>query len=120
MRWPGRDRTCDLLNQNQAFFQLNYWPFACHVICRAPQPDADSGLRFFELQVSSRGHHGARPLSHQPVATHKVAESVERLTDRCSVSSHMGSLVKKRRKRMRKKKHRKMLKRTRAQRQRGK
>jgi hypothetical protein len=32
----------------------------------------------------------------------------------------MGSLVKKRRKRMRKKKHRKMLKRTRAQRQRGK
>jgi len=32
----------------------------------------------------------------------------------------MGSLIKKRRKRMRKKKHRKMLKRTRAQRQRGK
>ena len=32
----------------------------------------------------------------------------------------MGSLVKKRRKRMRKKKHRKMLKRTRAQRMRGK
>jgi len=31
----------------------------------------------------------------------------------------MGSLIKKRRKRMRKKKHRKMLKRTRAQRQRG-
>jgi len=37
-----------------------------------------------------------------------------------SVTSAMGSLVKKRRKRMRKKKHRKMLKRTRAQRQRGK
>ena len=34
--------------------------------------------------------------------------------------SAMGSLIKKRRKRMRKKKHRKMLKRTRAQRQRGK
>jgi len=32
----------------------------------------------------------------------------------------MGSLIKKRRKRMRKKKHRKMLKRTRAQRMRGK
>ena len=37
-----------------------------------------------------------------------------------SVQPAMGSLVKKRRKRMRKKKHRKMLKRTRAQRQRGK
>jgi hypothetical protein len=37
-----------------------------------------------------------------------------------TVSPDMGSLIKKRRKRMRKKKHRKMLKRTRAQRQRGK
>ena len=25
-RWRGRDRTCDLLNQNQAFCQLNYPP----------------------------------------------------------------------------------------------
>ena len=24
--WPSRDRTCDLLNQNQAFYQLNYRP----------------------------------------------------------------------------------------------
>lgn len=37
-----------------------------------------------------------------------------------SLGRLMGSLIKKRRKRMRKKKHRKMLKRTRAQRQRGK
>jgi len=37
-----------------------------------------------------------------------------------TVTGAMGSLVKKRRKRMRKKKHRKMLKRTRAQRMRGK
>jgi len=37
-----------------------------------------------------------------------------------TVPPDMGSLIKKRRKRMRKKKHRKMLKRTRAQRQRGK
>jgi len=36
-----------------------------------------------------------------------------------TVSAAMGSLIKKRRKRMRKKKHRKMLKRTRAQRMRG-
>ena len=26
IRWPGRDRTCYLLVQNQAFCQLNYWP----------------------------------------------------------------------------------------------
>ena len=37
-----------------------------------------------------------------------------------SVSSLMGSLIKKRRKRMRKKKHKKMLKRTRWQRRAGK
>ncbi len=37
-----------------------------------------------------------------------------------SLPAVMGSLIKKRRKRMRKKKHRKMLKRTRAQRMRGK
>ncbi len=41
-------------------------------------------------------------------------------TSAVSLPPVMGSLIKKRRKRMRKKKHRKMLKRTRAQRMRGK
>jgi hypothetical protein len=50
----------------------------------------------------------------------KLASGVPTPIPGDSVRSAMGSLVKKRRKRMRKKKHRKMLKRTRAQRQRGK
>jgi hypothetical protein len=55
----------------------------------------------------------------QPV-TYCAEEHTVFASGGASVPHDMGSLIKKRRKRMRKKKHRKMLKRTRAQRQRGK
>ena len=56
----------------------------------------------------------------QPFPDSRFLLDTAKLADAGSVLPAMGSLVKKRRKRMRKKKHRKMLKRTRAQRQRGK
>ena len=52
--------------------------------------------------------------------TEVVDDRADALWRPASVSPHMGSLIKKRRKRMRKKKHKKMLKATRWQRRAGK
>ena len=90
--WPGRIRTCDLLIQSQAFYQTELPANAA-------------------LDGSGRGRTLARGCA---TPTRRFSHPDD------TVTNAMGSLVKKRRKRMRKKKHRKMLKRTRAQRQRGK
>ena len=85
MSWRGRDRTCDLLDQSQAFCRLNYPPW----VDRAYLAAIGAGPR---ATITASG------------------------PDPATVIAAMGSLIKKRRKRMRKKKHKKMLKRTRFQR----
>jgi hypothetical protein len=63
--WPRRDRTFDLLNQNQAFYQLNYRPMSAQVTLagfsllaslrgKGPQERADSIELFERLRPNDR------------------------------------------------------------------
>ena len=79
-------------------------------------PDPKSGVLPVELPATGGHWDSARYTSERSPGACRDATSVLAGTLRAV----MGSLIKKRRKRMRKKKHRKMLKRTRAQRMRGK